>query len=212
MSSTPVDTSLKALAPRAADPDAPYELPPSDAQLERMQEAALGELRAVPAANVGYLEGQRKFLLKLSEKMPQLANKLLGYLLASPSQSITPGGQIVLTLDDPSLELTEGQIALFRTLLPKLLPGMVSIGSYGQDVAPGANGNKISITINTVGGPLPNALRPVNPKDPTIITGEAVPTTRVVFKAPEVAPALTHDDPTPVKEAAAARPMKQRKG
>lgn len=211
MSSTPVDTSLKAIAPGAADPDAPYELPPSDAQLERMQAAAVDELRAVPAANVGYLEGQRKFLLKLSEKMPALADKLLGYLLANPSQSITPGGQIVLTLDDPSLELTEGQIALFRSLLPKLLPGMVSIGSNGQDMPPGANG-KISITINTVGGALPSELRPVNPRDPKVVTGEAVPVTRVVFKAPDVALALSHDGPTPVEEAAAARPGKQRKG
>lgn len=125
---------------------------PSPAAIEASK-ALIEEMRAgVVAGHHGYLKGQTDFVQKLADALPLVAERLVSYLLSPVTHVPDNNGKLWKVLD-PNDDLTDGQLSLLRTLIPKLIPKIPDIAQdpAGAGKGPSDQPGGVHVHINTVG-------------------------------------------------------------
>lgn len=138
----------------------------------------------VVTGHSGYLKGQVEFVQKIAEALPLIAEKMVNYMLAVPVHLPDANGKMHKVIA-PADDMTDGQLALLKTMMPKLLPGVPNVPADPSTIPPQPGGNtSTSIVINTVGPQV------VDGKTGGIQTGEAKRVTTITFN-----PAYDASDP-----------------
>lgn len=176
---------------RAPIPVAPEPAPVPAPTGELAQELAKIEADDARLAYPVFLGNRQQFIERLGAFMPKLAERTINYLTAHPVHQMAPNGTLVRTVPE-AVDMSDGQIALTRLLLGKLVPATTQIDPQGND--PAKRGpRKVMVTINQVG----NTMNPEQMSKATIngvMGAEATQVNKIRIKRP---PTL---DVTPEKE------------
>ena len=133
-----------------------------------------------------FLGSQRQFIDRIYQHLPEVADKLINFMAASPERVYGSNGTVQLMLPE-NVALTDGQLQLFKLILQKGLPNQAPVNMQG-DQNQFANG-KVNITINQT-GPTPDLENITSPID-GIRRGQAEKVNTISFNRPEV---IEHDD------------------
>ena len=128
-----------------------------------------------------FLGNQRQFVDRLYKELPDLADKLLSYLQATPERIISNNGtaQLMVPAD---VALTEGQLQMYKMILQKALPNQQPINVNG-DQSQRTDG-KVHITINQSGPDID--FETTGEVIEGVQTGQASKIGTLTFKKPEV--------------------------
>lgn len=155
-------------------------------QVALEEELALIEKEDMMLQHPTFLGNQRQFIDRIYQHLPDVADKLIKFMAASPERVYGSNGTVQLMLPE-DVALTDGQLQVFKLILTKGLPNQAPVNMQGEQNA-FANG-KVNITINQTG---PNVdLENVTSSVDGVRRGQAEKVGTVTFKRPEI---IEHDD------------------
>lgn len=95
-----------------------------------------------------FLGNQRQFVDRLYNHLPDLAERLVSFLQATPERITSSNGTTQL-LVPPDVALTDGQLQMYKLILQKGLPNQQPVNINGDQTQ--RNEGKVHITINQSG-------------------------------------------------------------
>ena len=116
--------------------------------VELEQELAKVEREDMLMQHPSFLGNQRQFIDRIYQYLPDMVDKLVGYMSAQPERVYGNNGTVQLMVPEDRA-LTDGQLQLFKMVLQKGLPNQAPISMQGKQ-NPMETG-KVNITINQTG-------------------------------------------------------------
>jgi len=126
-----------------------------------------------------FLGNQRQFIDRIYEYLPNMADKLVAFMGATPERVYGNNGSVQLMVPE-EVALTDGQLQLFKMVLQKGLPNQSPV-SMGGKQSPMETG-KVNITINQT-GPSVDFDKLSTPVD-GVVQGRAEKVNTLSFKRP----------------------------
>ena len=95
-----------------------------------------------------FLGNQRQFIDRIYQCLPDMADKLVGFMTAQPERVYGSNGTVQLMVPEDRA-LTDGQLQLFKMVLQKGLPNQAPVSIQGKQNP--MDSSKVNITINQTG-------------------------------------------------------------